>query len=142
MSRASNYAAVAAVGLALVGPLACKGKSQEAPPAPAAPAVPAPAPVALDPAVEARNVFRVRCSVCHGTAGHGDGPGAAALTPKPRAFADASWQDSVKDEYLREIIVKGGAAVGKSPGMAANPDLEKKPEVVGELIKIVRGFKG
>jgi hypothetical protein len=48
----------------------------------------------------------------------------------------------VKDDQLRDIIVKGGAAVGKSPGMPPNPELEKKPEVVGELIKIVRGFKG
>jgi len=50
-------------------------------------------------------------------------------------------QASVKDEQLREIIVNGGAAVGKSPGMPPNPDLEQKADVVGELVKLVRAFK-
>ncbi len=103
-------------------------------------AKPAPEPVVEDPAVTAKSLFRSRCSVCHGQSGHGDGPGGAVLTPKPRVFADATWQASVKDEQLREIIVKGGAAVGKSPGMPSNPDLAAKPEVVAELIKLVRGF--
>lgn len=79
--------------------------------------------------------------MCHGTTGRGDGPGAAALTPKPRMFTDSVWQDSVTDEHLAAIIVKGGAAVGKSPGMPSNPDLEQKPEVVTELVKMVRGMK-
>jgi hypothetical protein len=35
----------------------------------------------------------------------------------------------------------GGPAVGKSPAMPGNPDLQSKPEVVKELVKIVRAFK-
>jgi mono/diheme cytochrome c family protein len=35
---------------------------------------------------EARALFDSLCFTCHGTSGHGDGPGAAALDPKPRSF--------------------------------------------------------
>jgi hypothetical protein len=121
---------------------ACQKQEAPAPPRPK-PATPAPSaePEAPDPAADARALFRMRCSTCHGPEGRGDGPGGAVLDPKPRNFTDSVWQDSVKDAQISEIIVKGGAAVGKSPGMAPNPDLEKKPEVVAELVKIIRGLK-
>ena len=45
------------------------------------------------------------------------------------------------DEDIKKTIVYGGAAVGKSPNMPANPDLEGKPELDG-LVKVIRGFKG
>jgi mono/diheme cytochrome c family protein len=86
-------------------------------------------------------MFRARCIVCHGEKGTGDGPGAGALNPKPRNYTDAAWQASVTDEQLKSVIVSGGAAVGKSPIMPASPDLQSKPEVVDELVKIIRGFK-
>lgn len=123
--------------------LACsKHSSTEAPAATsapvAAPEAPEPPP---DPAADARKVFSTKCVVCHGDHGAGDGPGAAALTPKPRAFSDATWQASVTDDHIKKTIIEGGAAVGKSPAMAANPDLADKPDVVTELVKIVRAFK-
>ena len=68
-------------------------------------------------------------------------PSSAALNPKPRAFGNAEWQKEATDDGIKKAIVQGGAAVGKSAGMPANPDLRKKPEVVDELVKIVRGFK-
>ena len=120
---------------------ACHSPPKEKP-APTATAVKLPpAPVVENPVTAAKDIFRVRCSVCHGETGQGDGAGAAALNPKPRNFTDAAWQASVDDDHIRTIIVKGGPSVGKSPGMAANPDLEKKPDVVNELVKIVRAFK-
>jgi mono/diheme cytochrome c family protein len=88
----------------------------------------------------AREVFNSRCSACHGTSGRGDGPGAAALTPKPRNYTDATWQASVSDEQIKKTILLGGAAVGKSPIMPGSPDLDSKPEVVEGLVKIVRSF--
>lgn len=89
---------------------------------------------------EAKEMFNSRCAPCHGTDGKGDGPGAAALNPKPRNYTDAAWQKSVTDDQIRKTIVMGGAAVGKSPIMPASPDLESKPEVVSGLVKIVRSF--
>lgn len=109
----------------------------------AQPAAPAPAPEAkkdLPPGEEASKIYKERCTVCHGSTGAGDGVGAAALNPKPRAFGDAEWQKSVTDEHIALVIEKGGAAGGKSPLMPPNPDLVGKAEVIAELVKLVRGF--
>lgn len=94
-----------------------------------------------DAAKEAAALYESTCVVCHGKTGAGDGPGAANLDPKPRAFGDAKWQAEAKDEDLKKAIVGGGVAVGKSPIMPGNPTLKDKPEVVDELVKIIRGFK-
>jgi mono/diheme cytochrome c family protein len=90
---------------------------------------------------EARALFDSLCFTCHGANGHGDGPGAAALDPKPRSFADGAWQSSVTNEHIAKVIVYGGAAVGKSPMMPAQPQLKGKSEVLDALVGIVRGFK-
>jgi cytochrome c5 len=106
-------------------------------------AAPAPAPAAepaADPVAEAKDIYANRCTVCHGATGKGDGDGSAALDPKPRDFTSAEWQSSVTDEHLRKIIVYGGLAVQKAPTMPANPDLDAKPEVVAELVKLVRSL--
>ena len=94
-----------------------------------------------DAATEAKKLFQGRCVVCHGDHGAGDGPGSAAINPKPRAFSDTEWQKSVTDEHLEKVILSGGAAVGKSPLMPGNPDLKDKPEVLEALVKVVRGFE-
>jgi cytochrome c5 len=88
----------------------------------------------------ANQIFKTRCIVCHGASGHGDGPGAAALKVKPRNYTDGAWQKSVTDADLEKIIVAGGGAVGKDPGMPPNPDLKTKPDVVAGLVEIVRSF--
>ncbi|MBK7188668.1 MAG: c-type cytochrome [bacterium] len=89
---------------------------------------------------EAHEMFNTRCAACHGQFGRGDGPGAAGLNPKPRNYADAAWQSTVTDEEIEKAIVYGGAAVGKSPQMVANPDLQAKPGVVAALREKVRSF--
>ncbi len=133
------------LGLLVASSLAAAGCSKkEPPPAPteeATAAAAVEAPPAADPANDARRAFTSKCVVCHGDHGAGDGPGSAALNPKPRAFSDGAWQGSVTDEQIAKTIVEGGAAVGKSPNMPPNPDMDSKPEVVKELVKIVRGFK-
>ena len=88
--------------------------------------------------IQATMVFRTRCSTCHGADGKGNGPAALTLNPKPRNYTDAAWQKSVTDDHIREIIVKGGAALGKSPNMLANPDLQDKPLVLDALVRKVR----
>jgi len=90
---------------------------------------------------EVKEMFKQRCASCHGETGHGDGPAAAALNPKPRAYSDVAWQNSVKDDDIKKTITMGGAAVGKSPIMPASPDLNDKPELDG-LVAYVRSFKG
>jgi mono/diheme cytochrome c family protein len=132
------------IGL-IIGISGCTSK--EAAPAepkaaePVAAPAPAPAPEpAADPVADAKEIFADRCTVCHGATGKGDGDGSAALDPKPRDFTVAEWQASVTDEHLQKIIVYGGTAVGKAATMPANPDLDAKPEVVAELVKVIRGL--
>ncbi len=90
---------------------------------------------------EAKTVFAQRCTVCHGPTGAGDGPTAAALNPKPRAFADPAFQAAAKDADIEKVIADGGPSIGKSPLMPPNPDLKAKPGVVAALREIVRNFK-
>jgi cytochrome c553 len=95
---------------------------------------------AVQAAEEAQTMFKTVCAACHGESGTGDGPGAAALTPKPRNYTDKAWQASVTDEQIKQTIVMGGAAVGKSPSMPAQPQLKEKPEIVDALVQLIRSF--
>jgi mono/diheme cytochrome c family protein len=90
----------------------------------------------------ADQIFTTRCTPCHGSTGGGDGPASASLNPHPRNFHDKAWQSAVNNEHIEKIIQYGGSAVGKSPNMPANPDLQDKPLVVQALTKKVRGFAG
>lgn len=110
------------------------------PPSTTTPPPSTPPAAAQAPADEARQMFNTLCSTCHGTSGKGDGAASASLDPKPRDYTDKAWQASVTDDQLRKIIVQGGAAVGKSNLMPPSPQLADKPQVVDELVKIVRGF--
>jgi len=68
---------------------------------------------------DAKGQFQTVCATCHGTTGEGNGPGAAALDPKPANFTDpAFWKDKT-DDVLIKAIREGGASVGKSPLMPA-----------------------
>jgi cytochrome c553 len=134
-----HKAALLAVALALA--VGCGKKSEEAAPA-ASQTQEAPSETTSGPSAteEARNTFKTVCATCHGENGTGDGPGAAALNPKPRNYTDKAWQASVTDDQIAKTILMGGAAVGKSPAMPAQPQLRDKPEVVAALVRIVRTF--
>ncbi|MCB9735824.1 MAG: c-type cytochrome [Deltaproteobacteria bacterium] len=125
-------ALVAVAPLAFTGVAACGGKSDESA---------ATAPKSAEErraAITANQIFSERCVTCHGERGQGDGPGSAALDPKPRNFTDHAWQQSVTDEHIEKIIKFGGSAVGKSAAMPANPDLQSKDSVVVALRQLVR----
>jgi mono/diheme cytochrome c family protein len=89
---------------------------------------------------QAADIFDTRCVACHGAEGHGDGPAAANLNPRPRDFHNAKWQKSISDALIARAIVSGGQAVGVSSEMAANPDLEDEPAVVAALVEHVRAL--
>ena len=100
----------------------------------------APAPGDSKGLAEAKKIFKLQCAQCHGESGRGDGMAAAQLNPKPRNYTDKEWQKSVTDDQIREIILKGGAAMGKSPLMPPNPNLHGKTEVLDGMVQVVRGF--
>jgi mono/diheme cytochrome c family protein len=79
--------------------------------------LPTPALAQGNPA-KGKDIYAKHCVACHGPAGKGDGPAAAALNPKPKDFTDKAYMAGLKDQYLVDLVQKGGAAVGKSPLMA------------------------
>jgi len=127
---------IALLALACAPLTACKP-----PAAPVNTTDPPPAAAAATPEAEAAQIFAGRCSPCHGAAGAGDGAAAAALNPRPRNFREAAWQSGVTDAQIEQIIRQGGAAVGKSAAMPANPDLDGKPAVVAALRVMIRGMR-
>lgn len=114
------------------------GPSAAAPSAAAPAGATATAPT--DAKAEAQKLFATLCATCHGADGTGNGPAAASLDPKPRNYTDAAWQASVTDDDLKKIILEGGQAVGKSAMMPGQPQLKDRPEVVTELVAIIRSF--
>ncbi len=116
-----------------------KADKDVAPPAAATTTTTTAPPTGGNPLEKAKAIFRDRCVPCHGAVGQGDGPASATLNPKPRKYADPEWQASVTDEYIEKIIKYGGAAVGKSPAMPNNPDLND-PAVITALKDIIRSF--
>ena len=79
-------------------------------------------PAAAADLVAAKKNFFVLCSRCHGAAGKGDGPQAAALTTKPRDFTDCARMKALSDETLFGAIKNGGEAVHLSKDMPAWKD--------------------
>src|SRR5262252_9056540 len=118
--RAFWIAAITSLGVLAA---ACGGNAGAESASAAAPAAPKISDAARQ---EAKQIFSTRCFACHGPTGHGDGPGAAGLNPKPRNYHDTAWQSATSDDEIEKAIVFGGAAVGKSPAMVGNPDLGSK----------------
>ena len=58
-------------------------------------------------AVSGRDVYRARCAACHGAAGRGDGPAAAAMNPRPSSFADSARRQATTDFAMGEVIQHG-----------------------------------
>lgn len=67
-----------------------------------------------DPA-KGKDLYAKHCAGCHGPTGKGDGPAAKAINPKPNDLTNKAYMAGLKDQYLFDLIQKGGAALGKSP---------------------------
>ena len=91
---------------------------------------------------EAKTTFETVCFACHGLTGRGDGPGSAALTPKPRDLTDPAWQTTVDEAHIEKVILLGGAAVGKSPAMPGHPQFRSNAGLLRALIEHVRSLGG
>lgn len=61
-------------------------------------------------------LYKEYCSQCHGATGHGDGPAASGLEPKPAVHANMAF-DKLPMDYLYNVVNHGGRAVGKSTSM-------------------------
>jgi len=80
-------------------------------------------------------VFHERCELCHGPNGMGDGPGGAALNPKPRNFHDTAYMKTLSDDQIFQTIMNGKAGTGMPPWKGIVSESEAK-----SLILKVRSF--
>jgi len=89
-----------------------------------------------------KELYDTRCASCHGATGLGDGPVGVALPPemKPRNLKDSKMKFAVDDAKFKELLKKGGAAVGLNPLMPAQVDLSD-PDA-DAIIAYVRTFHG
>ncbi len=58
---------------------------------------------------EGKKVFETNCSICHGPTGKGDGPAAAALTPKPTNLVSKEVQAQTDGALFWKISTGRGA---------------------------------
>jgi len=90
-------------------------QTQSATPAPAANA-----PVELDGA----KIYAEKCALCHGPNGKGDGPGGAALNPKPRDHTDGKYMNARTDEQLLEVIHNGKGSMPAWKGILTEDQMK------------------
>jgi mono/diheme cytochrome c family protein len=82
---------------------------------------------------EGRAAYETNCILCHGKNGRGDGPAAAAMSPKPRALADKAIQGQTDGEIFWKL----------SEGRGVMPPWKHLPENVRwSLVHYIRFLGG
>ena len=82
---------------------------------------------------DGKATYDASCALCHGVGGKGDGPGAAALTPKPRNLADKAIQGQTDGELFWKI----------SEGRGVMPPWKQLPEKDRwSLVHYIRSLAG
>jgi mono/diheme cytochrome c family protein len=102
----------------------------------------APATVSAQTApVTGKEIFEQMCAGCHGTNGNGQEGTKSGFIPRIATLANKEYMASLPDDYLRMVIKKGGAYMGK---ISAMPAWEHKfnDEQVDTLVAHIRTFTG
>jgi mono/diheme cytochrome c family protein len=68
---------------------------------------------------EGRKLYGSYCASCHGDKGKGDGVAAGSLPVKPKDHTDGATMNQLTDQFLADVITKGGGGIGKSAFMPA-----------------------
>jgi mono/diheme cytochrome c family protein len=81
----------------------------------------------------------MKCAKCHGEAGKGDGATAIKVKAEMKDWTDQAVMAEITDDYMEEIITKGGKAIGKSKKM---PRYEHKlsAEQIKDLVAYTRSI--
>lgn len=87
--------------------------------------------------VSAEKLYKVRCTLCHGHSGEGDGRMSKIIRKPPPADLTASRSP---DDYLYKIISGGGASIGRSPQMPPWGDQLSVSEIKA-LIQYIKSIR-
>jgi glucose/arabinose dehydrogenase/mono/diheme cytochrome c family protein len=85
----------------------------------------------------AKDLFLENCARCHGHDGSGGGPDAQSLPVVPTNFSRKEFQSSRSDKQIRDVIDKGGYALGLSPAMPPWGAVLRDHEI-GFLVRYIR----
>ena len=90
---------------------------------------------------EGRKLYASYCATCHGDKGKGDGVAAGSLPVKPQDHTNGAVMGKMTDQALSDVILKGGAGVGKSAFMPAwGSSLNEKQ--IRDLVAYIRTLSG
>ena len=95
-----------------------------------------PALAAAADAGKGKSTYEVRCAPCHGSDGSGEGPAAAALTPKPRNFRDPAFWKGRTSEQIRLAIVQGRPGTLMAPFQGVLSDAE-----IDDVVAYLQSFR-
>ena len=86
-----------------------------------------------------KEIFEQMCAGCHGTYGNGQEGTKSGFVPRIGTLANKEYMASVPDDYLKMIIKKGGAYMGK---IATMPAWEKRlsDEEIQSIVAHIRTF--
>jgi mono/diheme cytochrome c family protein len=88
---------------------------------------------------QGKRTYRENCAPCHGEAGKGDGVGARSLPVRPADHTNPAVMNSRSDAFLRDVIAKGGKAMGLSSFMPAWQGIFKDKEIE-DLVAYIRSL--
>ena len=88
---------------------------------------------------QGKRLYRENCAPCHGESGKGDGLGSQSLPVRPADHTNSAAMRSRTDAFLREVIVKGGSAMGLSSFMPAWKGILKDNEIQ-DLVAYIRSL--
>lgn len=91
-------------------------------------------PHGADAAALGAELFNSNCAVCHGPAGHGDGPAANALEPKPKNLAEFAPTISDDELFWRITTGKPGTAMVSWKGVLSD-------EQIWQVVAYIRTLK-
>ena len=86
---------------------------------------------------QGKRIYRENCAPCHGESGKGDGVGARSLPVRPADHTNPAAMTSRTDAFLRDVIAKGGKAMGLSSFMPAWEGIFKDKEIE-DLVAYIR----